>query len=506
MTIWNNTRNHTVETLRLGFAIVAMMVIATACGSGDGDPAAQVAGAAESAADATTASSAPPTTGEENGPATVDAIDDESSGAAIVIEGEITFGERFATGTWEATKGADVLGCSGGSLYERGAEDHIANRMTCENGDKAGSFVGRFAPAGTGATSTSSWELILTDGDFADMSGTGRWEGTSRGDSADIVIEMDVEFGAFAEPLSSLNRLVDYTETDCWDGFVTDDGLAEYATVDDTMYRLDLVTGEETTHGEPPAGCAWWIGDSELGRRVAFSLPEGPDALPDGEHKIYFGSYDGEWDTEVTYDEVTFLVNRSIGANRLLLSQPHSGRVFILDATTGEAVGESFDGAFGSGRHSVAAATSSDGQLIAFGGSDVETEGGQLFIVDTASGDELARIALDVPVSAVAFDIDGDAVIAGLATGGIVTIDVDSSEVTSSVAIEPAALVDSLGVRPDGLVVVATASGAHLVDRETGPTGDGISVKHSGASRIRPDGKINSLTNIQIFEVYEIES
>ncbi|MGI9605586.1 MAG: YncE family protein [Acidimicrobiales bacterium] len=532
MTIFQNT----TKSFRFGVAIVAMTVIATACGSSGEDPAVQVAGAETTAeAEESTAvvesstsiasndvetSEIPEETADAESEETADEESEAAEPApeeepepAIVIEAEaqMVSGERFSTGEWRTTKGADILGCAGGSVLEHGAEYEIATTYTCDEGEKSGSFVGVFSPKGSGPKYSSSWKVLLTDGDFADMSGSGRWAGELDSINGVAVmggtftVELDVEFGAYAEPIAAYRRVVEAHETTCFYGFSASDGLAEYGTSGDVMYRIDLETGEETAHGPPPVECAEWIGDSDLGRKVALSLPRGLHKLPDGEHKIWYGPFDGEWESEVTYDEPTRLLSRSIGSNRLVLMQPESGVVFIVDATTGATVGEPFEGAFQEGRRSRPIAVSPGGDVIVFGGADVGTQTGQLLVVDAASGDLLGRVETDAPPTAVTFDPDGGEVIAGLSTGSLVTIAMDALEITSTVSLESPATISAIGVRPDGLVVALVEDAAHLVDRENGPTGDEIAMKGWGGGRIRPDGTVvRSPNDFPVYEIYEI--
>lgn len=491
------------------FALLLAGVLgASACSSG-ADVAEQVEAAQPDDVEETTVDSttAPTTTTEAPEPeesTTAEAVPETQ----IVIEGEVTFGPNFGTGTWEATTGADILGCAGGTMEEFGAYDAQAGEMACA-GDRSGAFVGLFAPSGGGSTFTSTWDVIAGTGDFADLSGIGSWSGEINADGTGSMFTITLDEVAFADvaaPVENLPRLSQQRTPPCWDGFVTTDGLVEYATVGDTMLRLDLETGERTEHGEPPSECAWWLGDPDLGRRVALSLPGGDMALPGGEWKVWLGPYDGAWDVELTFDEITLLLSRSFTANRLLLSQPDSGRAILIDATTGDQVGADIEGSFADGRSSSASASSDDGRFIAVGGAATSSNAGdgELIILDAATGDQLATFTTDAPPTTLDFDDSADELVVGLFTGALITIDLATMEVVSEVSLEETAVIASLGVRPDGLVVVVTEDGAALVDRTTGPTGVKIDIRLSGASAVRPDGSITSLLPIQRFEVYEI--
>jgi len=463
--------------------LIGGALIASACSSG-GDDTSQVVAGQTSAPEITAA--AP---------------------AQVVIEANVVFGPTV-TGMWNVVEGADALGCDGGTLTEFSAEDQTAQELTCSGGDREGAFVGRFSPFSPAGSQpsrlSSSWDVIVASGDFEDLSGVGQWDAeSSDAEGVTFTLTLEVTFGDVAAPVATLPRIVQLQETNCEDGVVTTDGLTEYATVDGTMFRLDLVTGEMTEHGVAPAECAQWLGDPDLGRRVALTFSEGPSAVD----KVSLGPFDGEWDVELEYDEVTLLLSRSMTANRLILSHPESGTIFLLDATTGAQVGEDIDGNFADSRLSVATATSADGRLVALGGAGTAAGDapGQLLILDAESGAEIARLETDAPPTALAFDDDGGALVAGLFTGAVVTIDTVSLETVSTVGIGATARIAALGIRPDGLVVVATDAGALVVDRITGPTGAEITWRHEPAARIRPDGSITFLTVIQTFEVYKIE-
>jgi len=74
-------------------------------------------------------------------------------------------------GTFEVTVGADVLGCSSGTLVSMNSEtfgkkDHV---MTCESGPNTGTFTIIYDP-----TDTSRWNVLESSDDFAGLEGEGR--------------------------------------------------------------------------------------------------------------------------------------------------------------------------------------------------------------------------------------------------------------------------------------------------------------------------------------------
>jgi len=74
-------------------------------------------------------------------------------------------------GTFEVTVGADVLGCSSGTLVQMdsgtfGKKDNV---MTCESGSNAGTFTIVYDPV-----DTSRWNVLESSDDFAGLQGEGR--------------------------------------------------------------------------------------------------------------------------------------------------------------------------------------------------------------------------------------------------------------------------------------------------------------------------------------------
>ena len=182
MAIWHNT-----ALFRIGVAVAAVLVITAACGSNATETTEQLG---------------------VDDLATEEEATAETLVGTVVIQTEVTFGDQAgsSTGEWTAVEGADVLGCSTGSLIERETEGGVAAELSCTDGQKDGTFIGLFSPSGAGPTFSSNWDLLVADGEFADMSGTGTWTGeVSPGDAPSVsTIELDVEFGKFATPLTSL--------------------------------------------------------------------------------------------------------------------------------------------------------------------------------------------------------------------------------------------------------------------------------------------------------------
>ena len=494
------------QVVRRVLAMVAVLaIIATACGS-SADIASETVDDADVPEDASPDSSDveapepdPELAAEADEPESETADDstaDVESDADVVIEGTVVFDPLSFDGDWTAIRGADVLGCEGGSVNERPAFaiESVAMTLRCEQGG-SGSVVGHYQPSGGPA----QWTVGVTNGDFVDLSGGGEWTGVpnAEGTGGEFRLEIDLEVGQVAVPLAAYDRIVQYPQSECFDGFLTNDGLAEYGNAGDVLERLDLVSGELTTHGAPPSECASWLGDIDLGRRVALSTNNGPST-------IWFGPFDGDFEIERAFSERVSLLNRSLRGNRLVLRQFNSGSVILVDATTGEDVGDEFPGSFLDGRDSTSA-VSADGELIAFGGADVVSQAGVMFLVTAETGEELTQVELPVPPVAAAIHPSGEALVAALSDGSIVTVDMTSFEIISTIETDSTERLFALGVRPDGLIVAATESGAFLADRVEGPTGDEIAIKLLGTARIRPDGGISTIVPTQIFEYYEID-
>ena len=75
------------------------------------------------------------------------------------------------SGTFEITVGADVLGCSSGTVVSMNSETFgkTDNVMTCESGPNAGTFT-IIHDAGD----TSRWNVLESSDDFAGLQGEGR--------------------------------------------------------------------------------------------------------------------------------------------------------------------------------------------------------------------------------------------------------------------------------------------------------------------------------------------
>ena len=298
-------------------------------------------------------------------------------------------------------------------------------------------------------------------------------------------------------------------------GLVSTDGLSEYASVDGEMLRLNTTTEEVTAHGPAVDECAPWLGDEAAGRRVAVS------ALGD---RVWFGPFDGPWETEYETGANWGLLSRDFSANRLvfLSNGTRPGGFFesdrdtaiVVDATTGERVGEPIVGLFSANLDSVPVAVSGDGSLLAISGarfgpngentaSDGENYGGVVYVLDAETGDQLFEVELAEPAGSMVFDDLTDELIVGQGSQ-LATIDLASREVVNEVFNSNAASINELGIRDDGLVIAFSPRQIELIDRVTGPTGTEVSVRGNSA-RVQPDGNVLVVAPGDFFEVWALD-
>jgi hypothetical protein len=92
----------------------------------------------------------------------------------VTIETVLDLSESPIHGTFEVTVGADVLGCSGGTLVQMNSETFGKkdNVMTCESGSNAGTFTIVYDPG-----DLLYWDVLESSDDFAGLQGEGRMSG-----------------------------------------------------------------------------------------------------------------------------------------------------------------------------------------------------------------------------------------------------------------------------------------------------------------------------------------
>ncbi len=105
---------------------------------------------------------------------TVDS-DDAATPAAgpITFRAKINLSDQPASGTFVVDNGADVLGCSGGTVVQlASSEFSIGNNvMTCDSGPNTGTFT-----VDHGSQDVYVWNVVESSGDFAGLQGEGSWD------------------------------------------------------------------------------------------------------------------------------------------------------------------------------------------------------------------------------------------------------------------------------------------------------------------------------------------
>ena len=101
---------------------------------------------------------------------------DTTKSGPVTIETELDFSSRTVGGTFEVTKGADILGCSGGTFVDTPQTAEINKLMTCTSGSNAGTFTIVFAPgeydSGPG-DDNGPWSILEGTDDFTSLEGGG---------------------------------------------------------------------------------------------------------------------------------------------------------------------------------------------------------------------------------------------------------------------------------------------------------------------------------------------
>ncbi len=271
---------------------------------------------------------------------------------------------------------------------------------------------------------------------------------------------------------------------------VAEDGSTEYVTTGDVLLRRDLMTGEVTEHGPPPAPCFLWFGDEAADLQFAFGIED--------ESELFFGPFGGPW-SPFDPPERLVLLDRSFAGDRLLLvSNEFPLTVRLFDPRNGELVGSPVTGLdLGPWRQSWI--VSPDGRFAAIGnitGTPDTTEGaGEVILIDAAAGEELFRVELPTPATALLFAPGAEELMVATAGGPIVTIDLGTGEVAGEATTTATSEIESLGLRPDGLLVAVSAGQIELVDPRLGATRTPITLRNAVETRVRPDGTVLALDN-----------
>jgi hypothetical protein len=91
---------------------------------------------------------------------------------SVTIKTTLNLGDSPVTGPFGVITGADVLGCSGGTVVRTTVSETVANHvMTCTNGSNAGTFTINHALG-----DLFVWNVLESSDDFAGLQGEGSWE------------------------------------------------------------------------------------------------------------------------------------------------------------------------------------------------------------------------------------------------------------------------------------------------------------------------------------------
>ena len=116
--------------------------------------------------------------------------------------------------------------------------------------------------------------------------------------------------------------------------------------------------------------------------------------------------------------------------------------------------------------------------------------------------EQLYRVDTTAPAASIAFDPNTLELVAGMVDGSVMTVDLVTGDLVSSVATAATTPVVRIGVRPDGLIVTASSGRIELVDRRTGPTGVVAEVSDRIAVMCR--GKLSEARNVEDWDEHQL--
>jgi WD40 repeat protein len=290
---------------------------------------------------------------------------------------------------------------------------------------------------------------------------------------------------------------------DCSAGstYHSQDGLTAYMHVGGRFLILDLATGQITEQAVADEECGVWYGDLASKRTAAIALDF---------NRSWVGTFDDPYAIELEQTGQMWLPNTDLGSNVAgfvtTRGADNHDAVVLFDATTGEQIGEPI----GEGSFWRVVADPS-GSFVAISEAvrdpeiDVADGVGRLHVLDATTGDELHQIETTVPAASITFDPTTRELIAGMADGGVMTVDLDSGAITSTVATSAAHTVLEVGVRPDGLIVAVTAGQIEVLDRRFGPIGVVTEVRDLFDARVRDDGFVVTRDTDNQYAVVDID-
>ncbi len=197
-----------------------------------------------------------------------------------------------------------------------------------------------------------------------------------------------------------------------------------------------------------------------------------------------------------------FLIDGELAGNVALFAglTDDGAQAVLVDATTGEQIGEPI----GQG-NLVATSADPSGSFVAVSSERVDGEGAELFVLDAATGDEIHRIETALPATSFGWDPTTLELIAGMADGPVMTVDIVAGDIVASVPTTATAGIYGVRVRPDGLIVAVSNGQVAIVDRRSGPTGVVAPVRDIIDGGIRGDGTVVTLGVDGVYDVIDVD-
>jgi hypothetical protein len=94
----------------------------------------------------------------------------------ITLMTQTSFTSEPYRGTFEVTKGTEVLGCERGSFVDTTAGTTVFKELTCESGARSGTFTAKFNPDAPGpGDRNGQWSIVEAADDFSGLDGGGEF-------------------------------------------------------------------------------------------------------------------------------------------------------------------------------------------------------------------------------------------------------------------------------------------------------------------------------------------
>jgi hypothetical protein len=276
------------------------------------------------------------------------------------------------------------------------------------------------------------------------------------------------------------------------------DRLTERVIVDGRFVSRDLTSGEITDHGSAPEDCGVWLADRVTGLTA---VAGGDGTAP---NRWWVGTVDDPAATEITdrYDGPPFPV--VLAGDRFAATEDGTAWT-VLDATTGEQVGSPVEA-----DEVYAVVMHPAGDYLAILGRAVDAEDGagigRLHLVDARNGTELFEIDTERFIGGVAFDPDAGEMIVAVEGVALRTYDTASGGLVAETPLPGTSEVRSVGIRPDGAVVVASLGQVDVLDRRTGPIEQPVELRDASHAEARPDGTVLVILGDGRMEVVDVGS